>query len=327
MKKGYFIISLDFELMWGVRDTQTKKTYGKNILGVKSAIEKMLISFINYEIEATFAIVGFLFHKNKKELISNYPDLQPNYRNNNLSPYPHIDKEVDEIESGDPYFFGKSIIHNLKKYTNHEIATHTYCHYYCLEEGQNKSEFKADLNKAIDVASNSAILFKSIVFPRNQTNPDYLEICKTSGINSFRGNEKGFIYSSKSKQEEHLFIRILRFVDSYLNLTGFHCYGVKEIAKTCPYNIASSRFLRPYSKKLFFLEKLKLKRIKNAMTHAAKHNLVYHLWWHPHNFGVNLEKNICMLNEILSHYKYLSQVYNFESITMNNLAEKLKNLQ
>jgi hypothetical protein len=61
------------------------------------------------------------------------------------------------------------------------------------------------------------------------------------------------------------------------------------------------------------------------MTYAAQNNLVYHLWWHPHNFGVNLEQNISMLNEILAHYKYLSHMYNFESVTMNDLTNKIKN--
>ena len=109
-------------------------------------------------------------------------------------------------------------------------------------------------------------------------------------------------------------------MDSYVNLTGFHCYDVEEIKKSKPYNIPSSRFLRPYHSRLFFLEKLKLNRIKDAMTHAAKHNLVYHLWWHPHNFGINLDENINMLIKILSHYKYLNEKYRFESVTMENLA-------
>lgn len=38
---GTFVISLDFELMWGVRDVQTKAGYGPNILGVRQAIPAM----------------------------------------------------------------------------------------------------------------------------------------------------------------------------------------------------------------------------------------------------------------------------------------------
>src|SRR5450631_2733915 len=34
---GAFVISLDFELMWGVRDKRTIADYGRNILGVRRA--------------------------------------------------------------------------------------------------------------------------------------------------------------------------------------------------------------------------------------------------------------------------------------------------
>ena len=65
MKSGKFIISLDFELMWGVRDSKTIANYGASILGVRSALDRILEKFERYNIRATFAIVGFLFHENK----------------------------------------------------------------------------------------------------------------------------------------------------------------------------------------------------------------------------------------------------------------------
>ena len=57
-KKGLFIISLDFELLWGVRDKRTKETYGQNILGVQEVIPQLLDLFDKYDITATFATVG-----------------------------------------------------------------------------------------------------------------------------------------------------------------------------------------------------------------------------------------------------------------------------
>lgn len=323
MKKGYFIVSLDYELMWGVRDSQTKDSYGQNILGVKPAINEMLMSFKRYNINATFAIVGLLFHKTKDEILNNIPNVVPNYKNKKLSPYLSMNNEIGNNEEEDPYYFGSSSIDKIRQHSNHEIATHTYCHYYCMEEGQNKEHFEQDLNKAFEVAHGKETTFKSIIFPRNQTNIEYLEICRKYGIDCYRGNEKGFIYRSRGYNQETKFIRIIRLLDSYINLTGFHCYDTDKIKKSYPFNIPSSRFLRPFSSKLFFLEKLKLMRIKNAMTYAAKNNLVYHLWWHPHNFGVNLEQNIAMLNYILDHYKNLNVKYNFESITMSNLSNEL----
>ena len=61
------------------------------------------------------------------------------------------------------------------------------------------------------------------------------------------------------------------------------------------------------------------------MNFAAKKGLVYHLWWHPHNFGSNIESNISFLEKILVHYRKLKTEFNFESVNMGRLSKELKN--
>lgn len=39
---GQFVISLDFELLWGVRDHSDKQAYGQNVLGARDAVPRML---------------------------------------------------------------------------------------------------------------------------------------------------------------------------------------------------------------------------------------------------------------------------------------------
>ena len=39
MQYGALVISLDFELLWGVRDKRTIADYGPNILGVRKAVK------------------------------------------------------------------------------------------------------------------------------------------------------------------------------------------------------------------------------------------------------------------------------------------------
>ena len=73
MKSGSFVISLDLELMWGVRDVTTRKEYGDSIIGVRSVLPKILNIFKKFEISATFATVGFLFFKSKQELLNTIP--------------------------------------------------------------------------------------------------------------------------------------------------------------------------------------------------------------------------------------------------------------
>lgn len=320
-ENGKFVISLDFELLWGMRDKKTIKTYGESILGARLSIPKMIDVFNEFGINATFATVGFLFAKNKNEILEFSPNVKPKYSNNNLSPYIGYINKIADNEDLDKFHFASSIIEELKKHSNHEISTHTFSHYYCLEKGQDITDFKRDLISAINIAKKNDIALESIVFPRNQYNKNYLNICADLGINSFRGNEEVWFNTAESGQDESIIKRLFRLTDSYINLSGHHCYSINDINKTPPYNIPSSRFLRPYNVKLKILERLKLNRIRKSMSFAAKNGLVYHLWWHPHNFGKFQKENFKFLTKILTHYSMLKSKYNFESVTMNNIAK------
>lgn len=321
---GKFIISLDFELLWGVRDIQTLDTYGNNILGVWDAVPKMLETFRKHKVAATWATVGFLFASSKKELLEFCPVTKPNYSDKNLSPYNGHFDIIGKNEGEDKYHFASTLIHLIKNYPNQEIATHTYSHYYCLEHGQTAQDFYEDIKASIRIANNYNISMESLVFPRNQFNNEYLQIIKELGIKSYRGNEKAWFFNSKFGQEEKTSKRALRLLDSYLNISGHNCYTIEEISKKEPFNIPSSRFLRPYSSKLKLFESLRLKRILSGMSHAAKTGKIYHLWWHPHNFGQDQKQNFDFLNKILTHYAHLNKKYNFESVTMGELSRLIK---
>src|SRR4029077_6616039 len=58
---GAFVISLDFELLWGVRDNRTIADYGANILGVRQVVPALLDLFAERNIACTWATVGLLF--------------------------------------------------------------------------------------------------------------------------------------------------------------------------------------------------------------------------------------------------------------------------
>ena len=59
----------------------------------------------------------------------------------------------------------QELIDLIKNTRGQEIATHTFSHYYCLEEGQDIQSFESDLKKALEIAKNNGCLIKSIVFP------------------------------------------------------------------------------------------------------------------------------------------------------------------
>ncbi|MBK9176113.1 MAG: polysaccharide deacetylase family protein [Flavobacteriales bacterium] len=322
MPVGAFVVSLDFELYWGMRDRRTLEHYGRNILGVRQALPRMLDAFDAHGVRATFATVGLLFFENKQGLLRGLPVEQPSYAHAALSPYHgHIDG-IGANEAADPYHFGASLIRLIQRHPAHEIAGHTFSHYYCLEQGQTEAQFAADLEAARNAALTFGIELKSFVFPRNQYNQRYLAICKAHGIMSFRGNERSWLYRARNRDQESRFRRALRLLDTWIDLTGPNTHARPAAHDEAPFDIPSSRFLRPYSRRFAWLDGMKLRRITRAMTHAARHGEVFHLWWHPHNFGRDLERNMAFLHRILAHFDRLRMEHGMESLTMGELAQR-----
>ncbi len=323
-KNGILTISLDFELFWGMRDKKIIPEYQENLAGVSFAIDEILNKFKEYNIHATWASVGFLFYENADDLKKNIPKSLPNYDHKHLNPYDYIsDNQLEK-----KYHFAPEIIKKIINTPNQEIGTHTMSHYYCLEKGQTKHEFFDDLTKAIEtIKEKTNSNTYSLVFPRNQWNKEYLTVLSDLNILCYRGNESSWIYNAVNEEDESKTRRAVRLLDSYLNISGHNTYTLKELAVDTPFNIPSSRFLRPVSKKLSFAEPLRLRRIKKAMTYAAKNKELFHLWWHPHNFGADPESNIAFLDEILKHYKFLENKYGMTSLSMHEISTLLKEEQ
>lgn len=320
MHKPFFTISLDFELFWGVYDVASIDSYGHNILGGRKAIPEILSLFKKYNVHATWGTVAMASFENKSELLSYLPEIKPVYANNNIDPYGHL-KSVGKNESEDPFHFGYSLVQRIIDVDGMEIGSHSFSHFYCLEEN-NKQAFRADLDAASVAFGRLGIETKSLIFCRNQYDNYDLQTAKEVGFTSFRGNEDHFLY--KPRRGKHpLFVRGARLADTYTNITGANSSVPKQCLEGLV-NIPSSRFLRPYSNNKY-LEVLRLQRISSAMLEAAKSGKGFHLWWHPHNFGINLNENIAFLTDILDYYRVLNEKYGMESLNMSEISARALN--
>ncbi len=312
-----FIISLDFELHWGVRDKKTVGgPYRRNLMGARTAIPFMLKLFEMYGAKATWSTVGMLFAESKEEWLAYAPERKPNYTNSKLDAYQEV---IGKNEKEDPLHFAHSIIKRISETAGQEISTHTWSHYYCLEAGQTKEDFRADVDAAVRIATDKGYKLESIVFPRNQYNPDYDDVLLYHGINVIRRNPSHPFYREDDGDgSTELWKRGGRLADAYVPVSGYQ-NGKTEKLSSELISTVGSRFLRPYSQKLRKLENLRLHRIKSEMKKAAKSGMDYHLWWHPHNFGTNTEENLYILERILEHFKVLEKEYGMESKGMAQL--------
>lgn len=318
-KAPAFVVSLDFELIWGVRDHATRQSYGSNVLGARTAIPRMLDLFEQFGIRCTWAIVGFLFADGKEELLQYLPeaDLRPRYEHAALSNYGYFD-ELGASEAADPYAFAPSLIARIAQTPGQEIATHTMSHYYCLEKGQQSAMFRADLVAAKKIAATRGITMKSIVFPRNQYSDEHLAICTEQGLRVYRGNARGSSYRPSAGSEQDALRRLQRLVDAH---TGFLGSQVQDIdgRQDCA-NVPASMFLRPAAGRLAFAHPMHVRQIKTQMYRAAREGRMFHLWWHPHNFGIAQEANMAALEAILEHFARLRDTLGMCSMAMGDAA-------
>lgn len=326
--QGQFVISLDFEMYWGIRDIYSLHRYDKEMSGERQLIPKLLTYLEENEIHVTWAIVGLLFFENYDELANNLPVMKPEYSSPELSPYPYIKNgNVGLNELQDPHHYAPSLIKAIKETRNQQISTHTFSHYYCLERGQSLEHFEADLKAAVRIAEKKGLKLKSIIFPRNQVNDNYINVLKKYGILSYRGNPSHWIYKKGYSRSDSMVKRIFRLADSYINISGHNCYAMHELQKQIPLNLPASHFLRPYSQRTNLLETLRLKRVLSSMTYAAQRGLVYHLWWHPYNFANDEDANMAAFQQIIEHFKRLQKQYGMVSTSMEELCEKVLGTQ
>jgi peptidoglycan/xylan/chitin deacetylase (PgdA/CDA1 family) len=339
---GIFTISLDFELHWGGFEKWTlalpnsmqgavsnrQWDYNEYFLHTRKVIPEMLNLFEKHGVHVTWAAVGMLMHQSKKELLRNVPSLQPSYIQQELSAYHYINNiGIGEDEANDPFHFAPTLVKRILATAHQELGTHTFAHFYCNEEGQTVDQFREDLKAAQRVAKNYGAGLKSLVFPRNQFNDQYLKVCFEEGITSVRSNPLDWFWKIDSTQAESRWKRLNRGADAYFSVGKKNTYSLSSLTlrEGYPVCIPASRLLRPYRPSEFFLNDLKIRRIKSEMTRAALQGEVYHLWWHPHNFGRYPEQSIEGLKEILTHYRYCHDQHGMQSMTMNEITRRARN--
>ena len=131
MASAKFVISLDFELFWGVADTQTIAAYGRNVLGEWDAVPRMLALFARYGVRVTWATVGMIMCRNYDDWRATRPTLLPGYARSALSPY-----AMEQVVRSYPrLFFARPLVEQILAAQGQELGTHTYGHFYCNEAG------------------------------------------------------------------------------------------------------------------------------------------------------------------------------------------------
>lgn len=319
---GYLIISLDFELHWGRYDKYPLSQVGDYYKQTRLAIPRILDLFEKYNIHATWATVGSLMAEDVEEWKTYQPEVLPNYHNPAYSAFHWFANQTQHDPS---VLFAPDLVKSLVHAPHQELGSHTFSHFYTGEKGASQAAFKADLMAAQKIAKDKfGADLKSLVFPRNQYNPASLTTAMELGFQVFRTNPPDWFWSSPEKA--NLLKKIFRTGDTLVPLGKKSYYDLEIKFKRGFLQLPASRLLRPFQKHSIF-NQLRIERIKKELEEAAREKMAYHLWWHPHNFGVMTEQNLASLEGILMFFKRLQDSEGMQSLSMSEAFEKNKQPQ
>ena len=320
MNKGIFTISLDFELLWGIFD-KVGNTYNPEYFkDTREIVPQMLEVFFENNIKATWATVGMLFAENEEEWRQYSPKQVPTYREPKLSAYEFVTNSglIPEVH------FAPDLIKEVINTPGQELGSHTFAHYYTLMRGQSPEQFRQDLQATQTISQQKfGLKLNSLVFPRNHINELYLPICLQEGYTQVRTNPKNWYW--QETQYEDLSKKWFRSADCFIKVGSKTSYPLADISKleNEPLLIPASRILRPISKNNKLFNSVRLNRIMEEMSIAAKENEIYHLWWHPHNFATDPVAAMKELNSLMIHFQKLKNEFGMESMHMEGVGKLL----
>ncbi|GAB3665033.1 polysaccharide deacetylase family protein [Echinicola sediminis] len=320
---SFLVVSLDFELLWGLFDKVRLENKGAYFSNTRKVIPQMLRAFEQYGVAVSWATVGMLLTESKEEWEYYKPQVLPSYQNPKNSPYHWVERHgyFPQFHSALP------LVQHILQTPGQELASHTYSHYYTMEGGQDQEQFRKDLQMARKIVKDKVDMnVQSLVFPRNQYNANYLKVCSEEGFSNVRTNPGDWFW--KNPQSAGFVQKAFRAADTLLPMgksTSFTLDSIK-LNDGFPIQIPASRFYRPHNGQYKSLDRVRMKRVIQEMTYAANNNLIYHLWWHPHNFGNHPEENMKDLLIVLQAFEKLRNEKGMQSVNMGQLAEMLMEL-
>lgn len=311
---GYFVFSLDTELASGYfdLDKQRKNIFSTDGSRERRAIIRVLDMLDEYNINATWAIVGHIMYAQcEKCNVCPILEWKGKYQSFN---------EVYGTEN--PLWYGADIVNEIiKRSPRHEIAFHGYTHQMFDESLMSVERAKFEISEWRRIAKRWNIEPFTVIFPRDRTG--YLKLFQEAGFISYRTDIRGSIYTRNK-----YFNKLIKAIDHVLSISIPPFYSFEELANDGMVNIKESQHLFGYNRRIeLFLDSLNLhkqriKRIIKGVKKAAEEKKIIHIWAHPWEFRT--EKDFKKLRFIFENVALEIEKGKMQSITMVELAKKVK---
>lgn len=301
---GTITISIDFELRWGVHDRLGLDIgrYQENLEEELRVVPELLRLFKQYGVRATWAIVGGIACNDWSDYFRRAPT-PPRYSNRRFA----FDPRYSDIDPAGHLHFAPGLVDLIASSPGQELGTHTFSHLLLGEAGVSADDVAADLAAAVRIHQERiGVAPVSLVFPRNQC--AFLDVVRANGILVWRGNERGWYFNRNDSRSSSALARGLRALDA---INPWKCRATPLEGDMT----RSSLFFRPALPGPMW--SLHLKKIRSSIS-AMKDGQIFHMWFHPHNFGADRVRRLARLDQTLA---VMAELARQRGLTFRSMGE------
>lgn len=279
LRRGVFILSLDFELVWGSRDlVDDPSALVEEARITRDAVFEPLLEMLEVrDIRATWATVGHLFLSGSSgSEADRYGTLVPPQHAWRTRPW--WAGVPAGTEADHPAWYGRSLVERLRD-SHQEIGSHSFSHPIFGDPGCSREAADADLARCVAEARAMGLSLESFVFPRNVHG--HVDLLARHGFRCWRPVEPSwFQHPSIPRSMSRL---------SHLAAVAAGCAPPTVVPVRDRHGLwqipGSATFLPAHGIRRAIPMRQRVRRAVAGLDRAVAERRVSHLYVHPINFA------------------------------------------
>lgn len=297
---GSVVISVDAELGWGFHDLENPPI--DRVEAGREGWNHLLNLFDEYDVPATWGVVGHLFLDECDSVHANHP-----------TPADWFIREREDSASRRTLLFGDQLIDRLLNAdADHDVGCHMHTHVVLDKEWITPEIVRAELEAAIEAGKQLGIEYDSFIFPRNIVG--YRKFLAEYGFTTYRSQPPSGLGWSISKLVALADANRVRLVEPSVDEFGLikippslFLFGIK--------GPISSAFESVWTDPIVRLSKIGIDR-------AIREDSLFHIWLHPNNLSTS--RDVKRMRAILEYINRRRSDSGLAVETMADVANRVK---
>ena len=316
LRRGAFVLSLDFELIWGTMDTRGPEGFRAACERERSQVfEPFLALLEEFEIPATWCVLGHLMLDSCAPVDGvKHPEIvRPTHAWQEGDWFAH-DPCSDEERA--PIFYGRSLVERLiEARVPQEIGCHGFSHVIFGDPGCSRETAVSEVRACVEAAAELGISPRSFAFPRNSVG--HLDVLREQGFTCFRGPEP--VWYARGGGARRMLERGGHLADVIAArrppvVLPERTHGLIDIP-------GSMMFFPSNGARRHIPVSRRVRRALKGIDAAAHERRIMHLWFHPTNLADETDTMLAGLETVFAEVARRRERGELEVLPMRGVAE------